>query len=316
MQGRISSLTEAGRAARRLTVFIWAFALPLFVGVSFLITRSITRPVSILMDKTKEVSRGILTGDLVIASPPEVAELAGAFNRMCDKLSRVEKMKSDFFSAMSHELRTPLTSIKEGIGLLQEGAAGPTTGKQERLLRILSEETRRVISLVNSLLDLSKMEEGMMTYDFRIADLPPLVHEVVTEMGPLIEAKKIGLRADLGNAIPSLKLDRERILQAIRNLVGNAVKFTPEGGEICVTAASRNGGVTLEVRDTGPGIPKESLSAVFEKFHQLPAGSSNWAKGTGLGLALVKQIITAHGGRVWAESEPGQGSTFIFVLPS
>jgi two-component system, NtrC family, sensor histidine kinase GlrK len=225
-------------------------------------------------------------------------------------------MKSDFFSTMSHELRTPLTSIKEGIGLLQDGVGGSISDKQKRLLSILSEESYRLIGLVNSLLDLSKMEEGMMTYHFQEEYLSPLVRRVITEMMPLIEAKKIQLQTETGGALPVLKLDPERILQVLRNLIGNAVKFTPEGGQIGISACLGNEGVEFSVKDTGPGIPKENLKAIFEKFNQLPVKASEWMKGTGLGLAIVKHIVTAHGGRVWAESDPGQGSTFIFVLPS
>jgi two-component system sensor histidine kinase GlrK len=270
----------------------------------------------VLIEKTKEISGGIFKGDLNITSPPEVAELTGAFNVMCERLKGVEKMKSDFFSTMSHELRTPLTSIKEGIKLFQDGVGGSMSDKQKRLLSILSEETHRLIGLVNSLLDLSKMEEGMMTYHFDTEYLSPLITKVITEMGPLIEAKKIQLRLETDETLPALRLDRERIFQVLRNLIGNATKFTPEGGEMRISARPGIKGIELSVKDSGPGIPKENLTAIFEKFQQLPVKTSAWMKGTGLGLAIVKHIVTAHGGKVWAESEPGQGSTFVVVLPS
>ena len=134
-------------------------------------------------------------------------------------------------------------------------------------------------------------------------------------MTPLMEAKKIQARTTISQDIPPLNLDRERILQALRNLIGNAVKYTPEGGQIVISAFCRDHGVECAFKDTGQGIPKENLKEIFEKFHQLPVKTSEWAKGTGLGLAFVKHIITAHGGKVWAESIPGQGSTFTFVLP-
>lgn len=313
---RMDALNAAGSSSRRLTMLMFGIALFLVICTSFFTTRSITKPLMVLAEKTKEVSKGIFKGDLKIASPPEIAELTSAFNVMCDKLKGVERMKSDFFSTMSHELRTPLTSIKEGIGLLQDGVGGSISDKQKRLLSILSQETHRLIGLVNSLLDLSKMEEGMMTYHFQREHLTPLIKRVITEMGLLIEAKKIQLQAEMGEDLPVLRLDRERILQVVRNLIGNAVKFTPEGGEIRISARLGSEGVEFSVKDTGPGIPKENLKAIFEKFNQLPVKASEWMKGTGLGLAIVKHIVTAHGGRVWAESDPGQGSTFIFVLPS
>jgi two-component system sensor histidine kinase GlrK len=313
---RMHALGEAGSSSRRLSIFVFGIAFILVIGTSFFTTRSITKPLMVLIEKTKEVSRGIFKGDLNIASSPEVSELTSAFNAMCDKLKRVEIMKSEFFSTMSHELRTPLTSIKEGIGLLQDGVGGSMSERQKRLLTILSQETHRLIGLVNSLLDLSKMEEGMMTYRFHREHLTPLVKRVITEMGPLVEGKRITIQAEIGEVLPLLRLDPERMLQVLRNLIGNAVKFTPEGGVIRISSCAKNGGVEFSVKDTGPGIPKENLKAVFEKFHQLPIKSSAWMKGTGLGLAIVKHIITAHGGNVWAESESGQGSTFTFVLPS
>jgi two-component system sensor histidine kinase GlrK len=245
-----------------------------------------------------------------------MSEVTSAFNVMCDKLSKVDKMKSDFFSTMSHELRTPLSSIKEGIGLLQEGVGGTISDKQKRLLTILTEETNRLIGLVNALLDIAKMEAGMMTYNFDNEHLASLIEKTVHEIAPLTEAKKIKIWLEISEELPLVKLDRERILQVLRNLIGNAVKFTPERGQIIVSAYRENRGIIFSVKDTGPGIPHENLQAIFEKFHQPPVKTSEWTKGTGLGLAIVKNIIVAHGGEVWAESEPGQGSTFFVLLPS
>lgn len=313
---RMSTLSEAGSSSRKLTLIMWVTALVLVLFTSFFTTRSITKPLTSLMEKTKEISKGIFKSDLKIASPPEMAELTSAFNVMCDKLNKVEKMKSDFFSTMSHELRTPLTSIKEGIGLLQEGAGGVVTEKQQRLLTILTEESNRLIGLVNSLLDIAKMEAGMMTYQFNHEDLVPLIQRSIQEIAPLMESKKIKVWLDASDQLQHAKIDKERILQALRNLISNAVKFTPERGQITVSAYREPRGILVSVQDTGPGIPKENLYAIFEKFQQPPVKSSEWTKGTGLGLAIVKNIIVAHGGEVWAESELGQGSTFFVLLPS
>jgi two-component system sensor histidine kinase GlrK len=312
---RTKRLGEAGASARKLAIVMSISAIILAISTSFFITRSITLPLATLMEKTKEISKGIFKSDLKITSPPEILELTNAFNSMCDKLKIVDKMKSDFFSSMSHELRTPLTSIKEGIGLLQDGAGGTISDKQKRLLRILSEESRRLIDLVNSLLDLSKMEAGMMTYTFEQGSLAPLIERATTEMVPLVEAKKIALETKIDEKLPVIKIDRERILQVLRNLIGNALKFTPEGGQVKVSAQLINREVKISVTDTGPGIPRENLTTIFEKFHQARLKNLDQMKGTGLGLAIVKHVITSHGGKVWAESEPGQGSSFIFVLP-
>jgi two-component system sensor histidine kinase GlrK len=291
-----------------------AIAIVLIIVTSFLNTRSITQPLTILMEKTKEISKGVFDNNLKITSPPEISELTGAFNSMCGRLKMVDKMKSDFLSSMSHELRTPLTSIKEGINLLRDGVGGVIPEKQKRLLAILSEESKRLIDLVNSSLDLSKMEAGMMTYRFEPGSLVPLIQKAATEMIPLVEAKKIILKTAIDEKLPVVKIDREKILQVLRNLIGNAVKFTPEGGQVRVAARLMSRGVEVSVSDTGPGIIPEDLTTIFEKFHQARLKNSVYIKGTGLGLAIVKHVITAHGGRVWAESEPGHGSSFIFVL--
>jgi len=319
IQTRMGMLGEAGASARKLAITMSVIAILLVIGTSFFITRSITKPLTLLTDKTKEISEGIFECNLKITSPPEMVKLAGAFNSMCGQLKMVDKMKSEFFSSMSHELRTPLTSIKEGISLLQDGAGGAISDKQKRLLAILSEESKRLIELVNSVLDLSKMEAGMMTYTFEKTSLAPLIEKTMMEMGPLVEAKKITLEVRVDKELPAIKMDRERILQALRNLIGNAVKFTPEGGNVRISAKHVNGEVKVSVADTGTGISRENLAAIFEKFQQAYLKSSDQSKGmmkgTGLGLAIVKHIVTAHGGKVWAESELGQGSSFIFILP-
>ncbi len=312
---KIRGLAEAATEAAQVFVFITIASLILGVTIALVITRSISRPVSILKTKTREIAQGNFKDDLNLTSPPEIAELARAFNFMCHKLKELDKMKSEFFSMMSHELRTPLTSIKEGSGLLLDGTAGPVTDKQSKVLTILSEESGRLIHLVNSLLDISKMEAGMMTYNFMRTSLPPLIQKAMTEIMPLVESQKVRLEAKVKDDLPDLRADPERLLQVLRNLIGNAVKYTPEGGRITVSAMRRDGKVEVSVADTGPGIPSQELTAIFDKFKQGSQKDTSPFKGTGLGLAIVKHIITSHGGRVWVESNPGQGSTFFFALP-
>jgi two-component system sensor histidine kinase GlrK len=230
-------------------------------------------------------------------------------------VENASRLKDQFLATVSHELRTPLTSIKEGTGLLLEGVGGATTEKQRKLLTILAEESNRLIGLVNSLLDLSKMEAGMMNYSFEKASLAPLIKKAVGEITPLVEAKEIRLETEIAEGLPTVKLDRERILQALRNLLGNAVKFTPKAGRVTVVARPIHGKVEVSFRDTGPGIPTENLTTIFDKFHQGSTTGAFSANGSGLGLAIAKHVIVSHGGEIWAENHPEQGSTFIFVLP-
>jgi len=194
---------------------------------------------------------------------------------MSGKLKMVDKMKSDFFSSMSHELRTPLTSIKEGISLLQDGVGGTVTEKQKRLLAILSEESKRLINLVNSLLDLSKMEAGMMTYTFEQESLAPLIGRATTEMIPLVETKKITLETKIDEKLPTIKMDRERILQVLRNLIGNGVKFTPKGGQVRVSARLKN-------REVESRCQIQSWYHKRKSHHHLPEISSGSPQEFGL----------------------------------
>ncbi len=312
---KLGDLAAAADRAAEISTSISLACLLAIVLLSLWITKSITRPIALVKEKTREIAGGNFEGKLAVRSPPEIGELAAAINSMCEKLQEIDRMKADFFASMSHELRTPLTSIKEGTGLLLEGVGGETTEKQRKLLGILAEESNRLISVVNSLLDLSKMEAGMMVYELEVAHIESLIKRAVAEITPLVEAKKITLEHSMGPELPPLRIDGERILQVLRNLLGNAVKFTPHGGRVRIAAASAHGKVQVSVKDSGPGIPAENLASIFEKFNQGNRPSPYARQGTGLGLAIAKTIITSHNGKIWAESEPGSGSTFIFTLP-
>jgi two-component system sensor histidine kinase GlrK len=293
---------------------ISVFALSIGLMVAFIITRSIKKPLDVMRAKTIEISHGNFRGDLAVNSPPQIAELATAINTMCHKLQEVDDIKSGFFSHMSHELRTPLASIKEGTTMLLEGLGGEISEKQQRILKIIVQESNRLIYLVNSLLDLSKMEAGMLKYQFTPTDLSVLARKSLEILAPLAEAKCISIENNIG-ALPPVKVDQDRIMQVFRNIIGNAIKFTPENGNIKLEATERKGFVEVAVHDTGIGMPEEGLERIFHKFQQIIPVNSEKIKGTGLGLATVKQIILAHGGTVWATSQVGLGSTFYITLP-
>jgi len=313
---KITRLHGIGTKLRRTVIVMTGAFLMLGIVISLLINRSITQPVSILEKKTKQIGKGNFRGDLNIPSPPELAGLANAFNLMCNKLNELDRTKSDFFSSVTHELRTPLATMKMGSGLLQAGVEGPLTKGQRNLLTALEKEINRLTELVNSILDLSKMEAGMMSFNLEPKNIGPLIDQAIQEVGLLVEAKKINLEVTVTKGLPIIKVDSEKILQALRNIIGNAIKFTPEAGRVTISARSVDHGVEVSVADTGPGIPAENLITVFEKFQQAPAGGSSPIKGTGLGLAISKEIINRHGGKIWAESQPGHGSRVIFVLPA
>jgi two-component system sensor histidine kinase GlrK len=312
---KVSNLDEAGTRARTVDMAITWTALLFGIALALSITRSITVPLSRMKKKTGEIAEGIFEADLNLPSPPEIGALARDFNIMCAKLKEVDRMKSDFYSHMSHELRTPLTSIREGTNMFLEGLGGAVTDKQRELLTIVAEESNRLIELVNPLLDLSKLEAGMVAFHLVSTDLSPLVERSVREVAPLAEAKNIRIEIAM-DELPSVSVDAERILQVLRNLIGNALKFTPQGGSVRIAARREKDGVRVSVADTGPGIAGEEINTIFEKFRQAPSANSRGFQGSGLGLAIVKHIVHEHGGRVWVESEVGRGSTFSLVLPA
>jgi two-component system sensor histidine kinase GlrK len=314
---KVKQLGDAEDRARKAAIGISIAALGAIIAISIMLTITITNPLAAMKKKTREIAKGDFGNDLQLSSPPEIKELAQSFNVMCGRLKEIDKIKSDFFSLMSHELRTPLTSIKEGASLLMESfKEAPITANQKKLLKIISEESLRLIKLVSALLDLAKMEAGMMSYNFTRTDITTLITRAVREIEPLAVTKSITVTIKAGNGFLPIRADHERILQVLRNLIGNAIKFTPDNGSISVAAQPVERGVQVSVTDTGIGIATESLQTIFDKFQQDTAGRSSKVKGTGLGLSIVKHIVESHGGKVWAESKVGHGSTFVFVLPA
>jgi len=312
---KIMELYEAGVEAYQMAIVMIAVLLVFGFTLSYVINRSITHPISALVKKTRDIGRGEFRGDVRLSSPPELAELASAFNLMCNKLGELDQMKSDFFSNVTHELRNPLSSIKMGISLLEGGREGPLTEGQKELLTLIKQENNRMVGLVNAILDLSKMEAGMMTYQMEQKSIVPMIEQVMKEMKPLVETKKIRLESEVAEKLPTPKVDAEKFLQVLRNVIGNALKFTPEGGRVNISVRKIDQGLQIGVADTGPGIPEKNLTTIFEKFQQIQTKDSYKTRGSGLGLAIAKQVITHHGGRIWAESKLGQGSTFFIVLP-
>lgn len=313
---KVIGLGEAEVNASKVAIVMGLGSLIIGVFISIFITISITKPLSALEEKTREITRGDFGTELNLSSPPEMRALAQAFNSMYVKLKEVDRMKSDFFSLMSHELRTPLTSIKEGTNLLIENLKGKVTEKQKRLFTIIVEESNRLINLINSLLDLSKMDAGMMKYSFTQANIAPLITMVIREIEPLADTKNIKLETEISKELPHVKMDIERILQVLRNLIGNAVKFSRNYGYVRVFARQIDQGIKISIVDRGTGIPEENLTKIFDKFQQTTLVSPGKIRGTGLGLYIVNRIIHIHGGKVWVESTSEQGSIFTFVLPA
>jgi two-component system sensor histidine kinase GlrK len=292
-------------------------AVMMVIVISAFNTHSVSAPISRLREKTKAVAGGNFGEPLHIPSPPEIRELADAFNAMCDRLRELDQMKIDYIGHLSHELRTPLTAIKEASSMLQEGLFAALPEREKELQGLILVECERLIRSVNRLLDFSMMESGMMPLTLQEAGLQPLVEKNLQRFSPLAQRKNIILQVRIPPELPRVRMDTEKIEVALENLLSNALKFTPDGGLVTITARHRAepDRVEVAVSDTGRGIPESGLKEVFEKFRRVDDGKGA-VRGTGLGLAIVKHIINAHGGHVWAESEFGRGSTFTFSLPA
>lgn len=228
------------------------------------------------------------------------------------RLKEVEELKSEFVMAASHELRTPLTSMGMSIDLLLEHAAEKLGDADRELLQAAHEEVHRMKALVNDLLDLSKIEAGRIDLEFESMRVQSLLEYVRTIFSNQVEMKHVELRWDLPEDLPNIRADSNKITWVLTNLISNALRYVHEGGHIEVSAKRIGPHVHVSVRDDGPGIPQELQAKIFQKFVQVKGRE---AGGTGLGLAICKEIVRAHGGAIWAESELGRGSTFIFTVP-
>ena len=257
---KIRHLGQAVTEANKIAIVAGASFIILGIMISIFITRSVTRPLDFIRRKTRQIAGGDFVSNLSLSSPPEIGDLAQDFNFMCNKLRETDKMKSDFFSLMAHELRTPLACIKEGSNLLLNGIGEDFKEKRKEVLSIIAEESDRLTELVNSLLDLSKMEAGMVALSLEKSDIGSLIHKVVSGMGPLAMTKNVTIKLEIQQDLPYVTLDQERILQVLRNLIGNAVKFTPEDGQITISAQAIGAGVRVSVADTGPGMTERGFT--------------------------------------------------------
>jgi two-component system, NtrC family, sensor kinase len=243
---------------------------------------------------------------------------ARLFREIEDKSRQLEaasRHKSEFLANMSHELRTPLNAVIGFSEVLLQRMFGGLNDKQDEYLKDIYASGQHLLSLINDILDLSKIEAGRMELAPAPFHLPAALENAVTLVRERAGRHGIGLRVDVDPRLGELVADERKVKQVLLNLLSNAVKFTPEGGRISLTAGRKNGLVEIAVTDTGVGIASEDQAAIFEEFRQVGSDETRKQEGTGLGLTLAKKFVELHGGRIWVESEPGRGSTFTFTLP-
>jgi PAS domain S-box-containing protein len=237
--------------------------------------------------------------------------------RAYEELSVLDKMKSDFIAIASHELRTPLSIIKGYAEAFLYGELGELTETQREKLELVNSRADQMTRIINDLLDITRLEEGRLVGERRPAPIREIIDSTAAEFEQMARRRSIRLSTQVQEGLPPVLVDVWRVHQVLENLVSNAIKFTPEGGEAGIIATLRPASRMVEVAvfDTGPGIPRSEQEKLFDKFYQMDATSTRSAGGLGLGLAICKGIVEAHGGSIWVESEKGKGSFFKFTLP-
>jgi signal transduction histidine kinase len=307
-------------SSRNLLIGVTAGSLAVAAALALLISWSLVVPLRKTSARMAEIAAGDFTGHLEVPNRDEIGTLATNVNQMNDELGRVygeletaSRHKSDFLATMSHELRTPLNAIIGFSEVLQEQMFGELNERQLAYVNDVLGAGQHLLSLINDVLDLAKIEAGRMDLELSAVALPDLLRSAVS-----INAE----RADRGGIELTLRTDPEeiqitaderRVRQVVFNLLSNAIKFTPAEGRIDVSARLEDGQVAIDVADTGPGIAAQDLETIFEEFEQTSEGKQ--AEGTGLGLPLSRKLAELHGGRLWAESTPGKGSTFHLTIP-
>jgi len=250
-------------------------------------------------------------------SREESVKRAEEIARLYEDLKVVDRMRTEFLAVISHELRTPMTPIKGYTSMLLSGTMGKLTPAQERAVGIIQKQNEHLQDLIDSVLEVSRMVRGRrMELSKEPVSMRVLLSDLVDALALQAETRDIRLVFSIPDDFPTLLADLTKLRRLLTNLIGNAIKFTPKGGSVEISGKLRDGDILIQVADNGIGIAKENLEKVFDRFYQVDGSYTRAAGGVGLGLAIAKEIVTAHGGKIWAESEGlGKGARFCFTLP-
>jgi signal transduction histidine kinase len=329
----VSEVYATLNAAILRTVALIVLGLLLSALAASWLARSMVRPIRTLQEGAHRIGEGELDQKIEVRTGDELEALAEQFNRMTEQLREsyadlerkvdertrelaiANQHKSDFLANMSHELRTPLNAIIGFSEALNERLFGELNEKQADYLRDIHSSGKHLLSLINDILDLSKIEAGRMELELSDFDLPAALQNAITLVRERAQRHSISVSLDVARGIGTIRADERKLKQILLNLLSNAVKFTPDGGRIDVVAVANAEQVQISVLDTGVGIAPEFQSAVFDEFRQVGRDYSANNEGTGLGLALTKRFVELHGGQIRLQSEPGKGSVFSFTIP-
>ena len=332
LRDKSESISRQTTQAKQLTTVTFLAALAFALFAPWLLYKYIKRPIDNLRQGALAIGEGRFDQTIPVDTEDELGQLARVFNDMARRLKELDQLKSDFIAVASHELKTPLSSMIEAARLLNEPKLGELNEKQQRLVTILNESMDKFKRLIEELLDLSRLKAGLMPIQRQPADIADILNEILDTLTPLAESRSIELSVAMAEVPEKLSLDRDRMTRAIMNIVQNAIKFSPEGKKVKVCLKRiewekgdekpRAKGVEIGVIDAGPGITADQRDKIFDKFYQIQ--TIRRKGGIGLGLAIAREIVQAHGGTIWVESPPkdrdaivdGKGAAFWIRLYS
>jgi len=288
-----------------------AIAAAIALAMARWLARGMTQPLRDMAQAARKMEMGDYGQRVHTRSRDEVGQLATAFNRMSAELESLERLRRDLVANVSHELKTPISALRAHLENLLDGVERP----DPETLQVMLAQSERLSRLVEQLLDLSRLESGELPLEREEVLLAQLVSEVLSEIEVSRAGKGVSVEGRVDEGLPPVWANRERVHQVLFNLLDNAVRFTPPGGRVTVSASRHDGSCEVRVADTGPGIAPQHLPHLFERFYRVDPARSREDGGTGIGLAIARSVVEAHGGRIWAESELGRGSVFTFELP-
>lgn len=348
----VDELDESARILRNRVLSVFVVTMLVALLMVYFLVRRLTDPLQHMSETARRVREGDLAARCALDRDDEIGVVAAAFDGMVDRmrdnitnldtrvqertaelekaneeLRELDQLKSDFLSTVSHELRTPMTSVVGFAKLVRkklDEVVSPKVAGDDKAARAISQisgnmdiivkESERLTLLINDVLDSAKLDAGKVEWQFSRQAPAQLIEQAVAVTAALADQQGVQLKQRASADLPDVRADSQRVQQVLINLISNAIKFAP-GGEITVDAVRQDGFVLFSVADTGIGIAAEHLDKVFDKFRQISDTLTDKPQGTGLGLSICRQIVSQHGGRIWAESEPGRGSTFHFTLP-
>jgi signal transduction histidine kinase len=312
---RLGALEHRFLESMRTALFAGAaLAIGLGLVIGLVLSRSLTAPLQRLATAARAVAAGNLRQQVRAEGSTEMAEVGQAFNEMTDALARAETLRQNMVADVAHELRTPLSVVQGNLQAILDNVYPLDMAEISKLY----DETRLLSRLVDDLRDLAQVDAGQLQLNLCPVDVGEAIQSTTEALAIAAEAQNVTLTAQIPETLPAVRADRDRLVQILRNLLVNALRHSQEGDSVTVTARVANGTGEIAVSDTGEGIEPEELPHVFDRFWRAErsrARDERWAGGSGLGLSVTQSLVEAQGGRIWAESELGRGSTFRFTLP-